>query len=423
MKKQGLLVEAVFIGITTFCLYTLMYAIRKPFSALTYNNILVWGVNVKIWMVLAQLLGYTLSKFIGIKILGGIKNKDRSTYLIGILSIATIPLFLIQYSNAAWWPLLMLLNGFPLGLVWGIIFSFVEGRKFTELIGAILACTFIFSSGWVKSFGLYLQNIFHLNSIQIPFTTAFIALIIAAFVIKLLEKLPPPSEEDKLLRNAREPLNAGEQKSFLRDNGKILFPFVIIYGIFTIMRDFRDNFTAEILTENGAFSDQIFTHMELKVTLVLLCLVPLFSLIKNHRSALNTTVFSIIMGLLAAVCSTILFANKQISIETMLMITGGGFYLGYILINISVMDRIIGFSGKIAHSGFLMYIADSVGYLFSLTISSVALLNKLDAASWTTLYSEIIFWGSIIILPFACGIPFQLQKKKNPLHHAEIITT
>lgn len=416
------IITAILLGLTTFCLYTFMYAVRKPFSALTYENILVWGINVKIWMVLAQLLGYTLSKFYGIRLLGKIKREDRSIYLVCILSLATVPLFLLQHLPTPTWPLLMFFNGFPLGLVWGIVFSYVEGRKYTEFIGAMLACTFVFSSGWVKSFGLYLQRNLELNINQVPFFTAIIALIAAAIVIFILEKLPPPNSEDKLLRNDRKPLNPIEQRRFLRDHGSILIPFVIIYGIFTIMRDFRDNFSAEMLTENGAYSSDVFINMELKVSLVLLCLVPLFSWIKNHQIALNTTTFSIILGILTSLTATFLFIQHQISIIGLLMFTGGGFYLGYILINISVMDRIVGFSRESGNSGFLIYIADSVGYLFSLIISSFALLNKIDSMKWTSLYLGLIIVGSCLIFLLALSIPYQLQKTKQSHNHAEIIT-
>lgn len=417
------LVDAILLGITTFCLYTFMYAVRKPFSALVYENLMVWGVNVKIWMVLAQLLGYTLSKFYGIRLLGKIKHEDRSIYLIIILSLATIPLYLLQYLSPSVWPVLMFFNGFPLGLVWGIVFSYVEGRKYTELIGAMLACTFVFSSGWVKSFGLYLQNALSLQNQQVPFFTALIALIASAFVILILEKLPPPNSEDLKLKNERKPMTAYQQQLFLRNHGTILIPFVIIYGIFTIMRDFRDNFTAEMLIENGAYSREIFTNMELTVSLVLLCLIPLFSWIKNHRTALNTTTISIIIGVLTSIAATILFSQQKLSIVGLLMFTGGGFYLGYILINISVMDRIIGFSGESGNSGFLIYIADSVGYLFSLIISSFALLNKLETVRWTSLYLVLITVGSGLIFIIALFIPYQLQKKKSLANHAHIITT
>jgi hypothetical protein len=104
------------------------------------------------------------------------------------------------------------------------------------------------------------------------------------------------------------------------------------------------------------------------------------------------------------------------------MLTGGGFYLGYILINISVMDRLIGFSGESGNSGFLIYIADSVGYLFSLIISSFALFNKMESVKWTTLYISVITIGTILVFLLALAIPYQLQKKKQP-QNAEALTT
>ena len=422
LGKQNL-IASVLIGITTFCLYTCMYAVRKPFSALVYDNQLLWGANIKIWMVLAQLLGYTLSKFYGIKKLGTIKKEDRSVFLLIVLVCATIPLFVMQFADMKFWPLLMFLNGFPLGLVWGIVFSYVEGRRFTELIGAMLACTFVFSSGWVKSFGLYLQNALDLLNSEVPFYTAIIALILAAITLLLLEKLPTPTQEDIQLRNHRTPLTPVEQKNFLHKYGSILLPFVFIYGTLTILRDFRDNFSAELLTENHAFSTKVFTQMEFKVTLILLAIIPLFSLIKSHKSALIATNYSILGGAGVSILSTYLFIHQYIDITTFLMCSGAGFYLGYILINISVMDRLIGYSGQSANSGFLIYIADSVGYLFSLLISSMALLFKDSDAHWTNLYIYILLIGSIATVVISLIIINQINKQKTISTNATIIPT
>jgi hypothetical protein len=47
----------------------------------------------------------------------------------------------------------LFLNGLPLGMVWGAVFSFLEGRRFTELLGAGMASSFIASSGIVKATG------------------------------------------------------------------------------------------------------------------------------------------------------------------------------------------------------------------------------------------------------------------------------
>ena len=50
-----------------FITYLSMYAFRKPFTAATYDGLSLWGVDYKILLIITQLIGYTISKYIGIK--------------------------------------------------------------------------------------------------------------------------------------------------------------------------------------------------------------------------------------------------------------------------------------------------------------------------------------------------------------------
>ena len=45
----------------------------------------------------------------------------------------------------------MFLNGLCLGMIWGLVFSYMEGRRSSEILGAVLCASFIVSSGAVKS--------------------------------------------------------------------------------------------------------------------------------------------------------------------------------------------------------------------------------------------------------------------------------
>jgi hypothetical protein len=45
----------------------------------------------------------------------------------------------------------MYLNGLGLGMIFGLVFSYLEGRRITDLLGAGLAVSFIVSSGIIKS--------------------------------------------------------------------------------------------------------------------------------------------------------------------------------------------------------------------------------------------------------------------------------
>ena len=51
---------------SAFGAYTAMYAFRKPFSVGTFSGQSVLGFDLKALLVVAQIVGYTLSKFIGI---------------------------------------------------------------------------------------------------------------------------------------------------------------------------------------------------------------------------------------------------------------------------------------------------------------------------------------------------------------------
>ncbi|MEZ6111840.1 MAG: DUF5690 family protein [Pirellulaceae bacterium] len=52
-----------------FGTYFCMYAFRKPFTAGTFEGQEIWGLGLKTTLVISQLLGYMLSKFIGIKVI------------------------------------------------------------------------------------------------------------------------------------------------------------------------------------------------------------------------------------------------------------------------------------------------------------------------------------------------------------------
>lgn len=396
------------IGCLAFCIYTSMYAIRKPFTALVYSqNIL--GYGIKSWMVLAQLLGYTLSKFVGIKWLGELNRNHRFRMIVFILTVATIPLLLIGYSNCKFWPLWMLLNGFPLGLIWGIVFSYIEGRNLTELIGAILACTFIFSSGLVKSIAILFQEN-HFRTEMIPFYVASIFLIPAIIFSYMLEKMPQPSNEEIQANAPRTALSKSERKAINKKYFGFLIAIIFLYGFLTLLRDIRDNFGAEIMSGLHIYNAKNLTKLESIITIIMLVSIPFISRVRNHYNAMITTIAATFVGGVICISTYILFKNNLIDGMGLLLFSGGGIYVGYILINISIMNRLIGFNGTPANSGFLVYMADSAGYFCSLFISGFALFSKKGELPWLNWFQNLIFFGGIIVVVFAVIAFYQIRK-------------
>ena len=60
-----------FVIFASFSTYFCMYAFRKPFSAASYDGLKFLGgdVDLKTAFVISQIIGYALSKVIGIKVL------------------------------------------------------------------------------------------------------------------------------------------------------------------------------------------------------------------------------------------------------------------------------------------------------------------------------------------------------------------
>ncbi|KKX50649.1 hypothetical protein L950_0209460 [Sphingobacterium sp. IITKGP-BTPF85] len=54
---------AMILALTAFLCYTCMYSFRKSFTAASYDDASVWGINYKVCLVITQMVGYMFSKF------------------------------------------------------------------------------------------------------------------------------------------------------------------------------------------------------------------------------------------------------------------------------------------------------------------------------------------------------------------------
>ena len=180
--------------------YTSMYAFRKPLSAATFEGLEYWGMDYKVIAIISQLIGYTCSKFLGIKIVGGMKPGQRIAYILGLIGTAWAALLLFAVVPAPANILFLVLNGLPLGMIFGIVISFLEGRKNTELLGAGLCVSFITASGITKAVGKFLILHCGVSDFWMPFLTGLVFVPLLLLGVWLLGKIPPPSTEDARLR-------------------------------------------------------------------------------------------------------------------------------------------------------------------------------------------------------------------------------
>src|SRR5688572_14538247 len=266
LKQTNSFWFSLYAAVMGFCLYTFVYAFRKTFSVATFEGIIYAGISYKVWLVVFQVVGYALSKFVGIKVISELKASSRAIGILLMVGIAGISWLFFAMVPAPYNIIFLFTNGFPLGLVWGMIFGYLEGRRYTEVLGAGLSVSFIFSAGFAKSIGGFIMRDWGVSEMWMPFVTSCVFIVPLLFFLWLLDKLPPPSPLDERLRTRRQPMDMNGRKNFVGTFWPGIVLFTLAYMLLTTFREFRDNFSAEMWKSLGyGNSPEIFTTTEIPV--------------------------------------------------------------------------------------------------------------------------------------------------------------
>ncbi|SCW92077.1 hypothetical protein SAMN02927924_04119 [Sphingobium faniae] len=357
-------------GLAAFAAYFAMYAFRKPFTAGTYDDMgmLPFGLDYKTGLLIAQVIGYALSKLIGIRVIAEFGRRGRAAAILGLIGASWFSLLLFAILPKGWGPLCLLLNGLPLGMIWGLVFSYVEGRRCSEMLGAMLCASFIVSSGAVKSVAIWLMQQ-GISEHWMPVAAGALFAPILLLSLWYLERLPPPDAGDEAERTARVPMRRGERAAFLREHGLTMAVLVAGYVLLTALRDLRDNFAVEIWTAMGLGDvASIFSQSELPVAVIALVGLGMLMLVRNNIYALLAMHGVIIFGAMLLGVSTLAFQSGLLGPLPWMILSGAGLYLGYTPFNAMLFDRMIAALGRAGNAGFLIYIADSSGYLGSIAL-------------------------------------------------------
>jgi len=396
LERKGDTTFTIFAILASFMTYSCMYAFRKPFTAATFDEMFFLGIHYKIWLITSQVAGYTLSKFIGIKLVSEMQAEKRAASIIFVIGIAWISLFFFAITPSPYNIIFMFFNGLPLGIVWGLVFSYLEGRRMTELLGAGVSVSFIFASGFVRTVGKYLMQKHDISEFWMPFTTASVFIIPLIISVWLLNSLPGPNQQDKEQRTERIPMKKKERKQFINKFATTIIPFTLVFIFLTVLRDVRDNFSAEIWNELGkGDAPEIFTTAEIPIGIGVLVIVSLMILIKNNLKALNTSLAFITGGLIINIAATSAFQAHLIGGVSWMILVGFGLYLGYITYHALLFERFIATFKYVSNIGFLFYISDAFGYLGS--ISTFLMKNFFSPnISWLNFFSSITYSLSFI---------------------------
>ncbi|MBI4605737.1 MAG: hypothetical protein HY721_27535 [Planctomycetes bacterium] len=353
----------------SFSAYFCMYAFRKPFTAAQYSGERLGEVELKTALVISQIFGYAVSKFLGIKVCSEATRNRRARTMVLLVLWAEAALVLFAVVPPPLKVVAIFLNGLPLGMVWGLVVWYLEGRRTSELLLAGLSCSFIVASGAVKDVGRLLISRLAVPEVWMPALTGLLFLPVFLVSVWLLNQVPPPSAADAAARVLREPMDAGSRRSFLRAFLPGIVLLVVAYFFLTAYRDFRDNYAVEIAGDLGLGSDStVLTRMELIVAFAVIVPLALLVLVRDNRAGLLGAYGIMTLGVALLGAVTLAFDAGHVSGFWWLTLVGLGAYLAYVPYGSVLFDRLMASTRFVGTAVFAIYVADAIGYCGSVLV-------------------------------------------------------
>jgi hypothetical protein len=346
-----------------FGAYFCTYAFRKPWTAGMFADSTVWGVAEKSVLVVAQVLGYMLAKFAGIRAIAEVSPRARPLGIVALLAAAEASLVLFGVAPSPLHVAALFLNGLALGMVFGLILGFLEGRRQTEALTAGLCASFILADGTCKSVGAWLLAR-GLPERWMPAGAGLLFLGPALLFTWMLSRIPPPGPDDLEQRSERTPMGRADRAAMLRRHLAGIVAIVSAYLLVTIARGIRADFAPEIWKALGApAAPATFSTSEALVAFGVLVANGLGVLIVDNRRAFFASIGVGLAGCALFLVALVGHRGGWIGPFPFMVMLGLGLYLPYVAIHTTMFERLIAMTRARGNLGFLMYVADAAGYL------------------------------------------------------------
>jgi uncharacterized membrane protein YwzB len=392
--------------------YFAVYALRKAFTASAFDGLYLCGLDYKAAISICQIIGYLLSKCCGVKIVSELKRTHRLPAIILSAAGAELSLVLFGMIPCPANFFCLFFNGLSLGCMWGFLFSYIEGRRLTDLLAGFLGVSIVISSGAAKSFGLYVLSL-HVSPFWMPALIGGIAAPLLIGIAALLDRLPEPTDEEKREKSERKPLHKAQRRHLLKKYALLLIPLFIVNILYTVLRDIKEDFLVDIIRYTDIrLSPFLFVRIDSIVTLLLLVILGSMSKVRDNRRALVILLALMFAGSAVVFLSSVFFDGLRAVPLLWLFLQSLGIYTAYLAFQAVFFDRFIAYFKIKGTAGFFIYVSDVLGYAAScLFLCGKSLVGV--HANWLEYYGILSVAVGIICL-LSIGIVFYiLQQKRN----------
>lgn len=402
LRRRRLLSDTLFVlwggGAALLC-YSLVYALRKPYTAAGFDGMEIFGIDYKVAVTVAQIVGYLIAKFAGIKIISELKRPRRLAFIASMGLVAQLALVAFGMLPQPWNMFAMFFNGLALGCMWGVIFSFIEGRRLTDLLASLLGISMVVSSGTAKSLGLFAMNSLGISEFWMPAVIGGIAFPLLCLLAWTLSRIPQPSKKDIKQKSERTVMDGADRKSVLRQFLPILTLLFVGNLLLVMLRDVKEDFLVNIFDTTG-YSSWFFAQLDSIVTGIILVLFALMTLVRKDIRALAVLLALVIAG--SAVMSVVSFGYDTVKLSpvTWLFLQSLCLYIGYLAFQTLFFDRFIACFRVKGNVGFFIATVDAIGYTGTVCVLMFKEFGTPDL-DWLAFYNLLAGWVGVF-----CGAIF-----------------
>ena len=402
--------------------YSLVYALRKPFTAATFDGLSIWGMDYKVVVTITQILGYLLAKFIGIKLISELKGQHRLKFILGAIVLAELALVGFAILPSPGNIFAMFFNGLALGCMWGVIFSFLEGRRVTDLLASLFGLSIAVSSGTAKSIGLFVVNTLNVSEFWMPALIGAVALPLLATLGYILDHLPRPTAEDKALRVERVTLDKRQRWELFRNFAPVLTLLFFANLFLTVLQDVKEDFLVKIVDVNAAgFSSWIFAKVDGVVTLIILAVFASLALVRSHVKVLSILLTLVIAGAFTLSFVAFNYETLQLSPLVWLFIQSLCLYFSYLSFQTIFFDRFIACFRIRGNVGFFIAMIDSIGYTGTVLVLLFKECFNPDL-DWLEFYNTMAGTvGIVCCTAFTLSLLYMIQRYRKGKRQEEVM--
>ena len=401
-KVKGPMPDWLFVlwaGGTALLSYSLVYALRKPFTAAEFEGLQVCGMDYKIAVSIIQLLGYVCAKMLGIKYISELRPEGRLKFIIMSAALSEASLVAFGLLPMPYNVMALFFNGLSLGCMWGVIFSFLEGRRTTDILASIMGVSMALSFGVAKSLGLYTLNTLHVSEFWMPALVGAVAFPLLCFTGWMMTRFPRPTAEDIASRTLRVTLDGRQRWDLFRRFMPLL---IMLFGanlLLTVQRDIKEDFIVCII-DVSTISSWAFAQIDSIATLLLLGTFAVLAISRNHLKVLCTLLVlsTFGMGTLAFLGAN--FGQTIMPTTTWLFLQSLCLDMAYLSFQTIFFERFIACFKIKGNVGFFIITIDFVGYLGTL---GLLLFKEFYAThiDWASFYNYMSLYIGI-----ACCLAF-----------------